>query len=130
MSANYCNPCCSYTCLHCQGSAPSTFPYNVPYTGQDATLRQNWFQSQANPTAPFTTNPNWPLNTGSNHSQIYTNQENKTIFNSINKLKEQGGLFGTGQPTFSSNQEKIKYIQAQYSQRAYGPRKGINTLYS
>lgn len=138
-----CDCSCKTTCYtsQCSGGCKSTTlgpqpPYNIPYTGPDTTLRNNWLESQqfydsANPKAPFTTNPNWPLDKGSNMSQIVTNQQNKTIFNYLNTLKEKGQLFKQARPTFSSDQERLQYINAQYAQAAYiDKKKGINTLYS
>jgi hypothetical protein len=137
--------CCdsSSVCVRQQTLCPpppeQTYPYNVPYTGTEIPLRSNWIVSQtdtsSNP-APFTTNPNWPLNTGADTNQIRTNTQAKTVFNNVNLRKQNGTLFGTGMPVFRTQHEKILYIQAQYSQPlGYPgdnnvPKKGINTLFS
>lgn len=129
--------CCCDCCCECPPKAitcpPNTAPqppYNVAYTGAQADLSANWFISQSTPSAPFSTNPNWPLNTGANHSQVQTNQQAKTIFTNINARKENGTLFPSIGPTFKSNHERILYLQAQYAQAVYLPKKGINTLYT
>jgi len=137
--------CCdsSSVCVRPQTLCPpppqQTYPYNVPYTGTETPLRSNWIVSQTdtsmNP-APFTTNPNWPLNTGADTNQIRTNTQAKTVFNNVNLRKQNGTLFGTGMPVFRTQHEKILYIQAQYSQPlgypgdSNVPKKGINTLFS
>lgn len=126
--------CCDCSCICIAAVCPSNPPpqprYNVPYTGTEEPLRSNWFTSQSNVAAPFSTNPNWPLNTGANVSEIKTNQEAKTIFTNVNQRKTDGTLFSSQFPTFSSHQELLKYKQAQYSQAVYLPKKGIDTLYS
>jgi len=114
----------------CSSTIPPQYPYNVPYTGREQPLKTNWLVSQSDPDAPFTTNPNWPLNQGANQSEILNNTKAKNIFVSINNLKDQGAAFGRNAPVFKSEQEKIAYLQAQYSQAYYLPKKGINTLYS
>ena len=123
---------CSYICVAttCPSNPPPQIPYNVPYTGTEEPLRSNWYNSQSNVAHPFSTNPNWPLNTGANTSQIKTNQEAKTIFTNTNQRKADGTLFSSQFPTFRSHQELLKYKQAQYSQAVYLPKMGINTLYS
>ena len=134
MSDDNCSCNCSCNCTPpiqiCPINPPPQFPYNVPYTGTEEPIASNWTISQSTPTAQFSTNPNWPLNTGSNHSQIQTNQQAKAIFVSINDRKANGTLIGTGMPIFKSHHEKILYIQAQYSQAVYLPKQGINTLFS
>lgn len=144
MSGCECNTSvCTRPLSNCSALPRQVYPYNVPYTadGSDsnAPLYNNWVTSQTNTAtspAPFTTNPNWPNNTGADVNQLRTNTQAKTIFTNINQRKENGTLFGTGFPIFKSNHEKILYIQAQYSQpRGYPgntnlPNKGINTLFS
>jgi hypothetical protein len=126
--------CCDCSCVIiptvCPPNPPPQPPYNVPYTGTEEPLRSNWFNSQSNVAYPFSTNPNWPLNTGANTSEIRMNQEAKTIFTNVNQRKANGTLFSSQFPTFNSYQELIKYKQAQYSQAVYLPKQGINTLYS
>jgi hypothetical protein len=133
----------------CSALPQQTYPYNVPYTGAEAQLNANWIVSQTNTStssAPFTTNPNWPLNAGSDTNQIRTNMQAKTVFTNINLRKQNGTLFGTGMPIFRTQHEKILYIQAQYSQPVGFPpgyrdlsgnllppnlpNQGINTLFS
>lgn len=136
--------CTTSNCVTPQIPCPiqplQNFPYNTPYTaGEEIALRNNWIASQTNTDlnpAPFTTNPNWPYNTGSDVSQLQTNTQAKTIFNNINERKQAGTLFGTGCPIFKTQQEKILYIQAQYAQPVGFPgdnnrlKLGINTLFS
>lgn len=133
------DPCADCTCCDCSCVSiatvcpPNPAPqpsYNIPYTGTEEPLRSNWFNSQSNVAYPFSTNPNWPLNTGANADQIRNNQEAKTIFTNTNQRKENGTLFSSQFPTFSSHQELLKYKQAQYAQAVYLPKKGIDTLYS
>jgi hypothetical protein len=134
---------CVRPLTNCSALPRQLYPYNVPYTANasdsDAQLYNNWVASQTNTatsSAPFTTNPNWPLNTGSDSNQIRTNMQAKTVFRNINQRKENGTLLGTGFPIFKSNHEKILYIQAQYSQPRGAPgvtnvpNQGINTLFS
>ena len=147
--------CCdsSSVCVRQQTLCPpppaQTYPYNVPYTGTESPLNTNWIVSQTNTSnspAPFTTNPNWPLNKGSDINQVRTNMEAKTIFTNINLRKQNGTLFGTGMPVFRTHHERLLYIQAQYSQPVGFPpgyrdpsgnllppnlpNQGINTLFS
>lgn len=121
--------CSSFSCSSCTSAIPPQPPYNRIFEGQDVNLRQNWNQSQSNPKYPFTTNPNWPLDSGSNHSQVKTNQQQKSIFTFYNQQKQAGLLFKTGGPLFKSNHERLLYIQAQYSQAQYLPKTCINSLY-
>ena len=124
----------SSECCNLEGIYPPNpvqrFPYNVPYTGPEEPIASNWIISQSTPTAQFSTNPNWPLNTGSNNSQIHKNQQAKSIFVALNDRKANGTLINMGMPIFKSHHEKILYIQAQYSQAVYLPKQGINTLFS
>ena len=137
--------CCdsSSVCVRQQTLCPpppaQTYPYNVPYTGTESPLNTNWIVSQTNTStssAPFTTNPNWPLNKGSDTNQIRTNMQAKTVFTNINLRKQNGTLFGTGTPIFRTHHERLLYIQAQYSQpvgypgNTNVPNQGINTLFS
>lgn len=120
---------CTTRCTTCTSAIPSQPPYNRAFAGQDKAPTQNWIQSQSDPKYPFTTNPNWPLNSGSNHSQIKTNDQQKHIFSYYNQQKDAGLLFKTGGPLFKSNHERLLYIQAQYNQAQYLPKKCISSLY-
>ena len=77
-------------------------PYNAPQNPNFATYAQR--------------NPNFPLNTGSNFSQIIQGAANNTIFTNINNtnqaIKDTGTLTQPYQ-MFKSNQERIAYLQAQ-----------------
>ncbi len=79
-----------------------TAPYNAPQNPNYATYAQR--------------NPNFPLNTGSNFSQIIGGQMSNTIFENINAANQ--AIKATGSKTtpyvmFKSNQERIAYLQAQ-----------------
>ncbi len=69
--------------------------------------------------ANFTTfaqrSPNFPYNTGSNHSQIVSNNSSNTVYNHINAVNTQIKNSGGGVPyiMFKSDQERIKYLQGQ-----------------
>jgi hypothetical protein len=121
---------CTTRCTTCTSAIPPQPPYNRAFIGPDSTPTQNWIQSQSNPKYPFTTNPNWPLNSGSNHSQIKTNNQQKHIFTYYNQQQQAGLLFKTGGPLFKSNHERLLYIQAQYNQAEYLPKKCISSLYT
>lgn len=61
-------------------------------------------------------NINFPLNTGSNHSQVVSNIANTVLFNNINDTNK--AIKATGSTTqsymmFKSDQDRLKYIQAQ-----------------
>ena len=61
-------------------------------------------------------NPNFPLNKGSNFSQIIQGAANNTIFTNVNNANQ--AIKNTGTLTqpyqmFKSNQERIAYLQAQ-----------------
>ncbi len=77
-------------------------PYNAPQNPNYATYAQR--------------NPNFPLNSGSNFSQIINGQMSNTIFENINSSNQ--AIKATGTTTapyvmFKSNQERIAYLQAQ-----------------
>ena len=77
----------------------------------------------------------FPLRPGSNQSQLTANNQAKTIFNSLNAQSNQvaAGLRRAQQPIFQSDQDRIRYIQAQYSQAIPGttnaPTYSVNTLF-
>ena len=79
--------------------------------------------------------PSFPLRPGSNQSQITANNQAKTIFNSLNAQSNQvaAGLRRAQLPIFQSDQDRIRYIQAQYSQPIPGttnaPTYSVNTLF-
>jgi len=116
------------------------FQYNAPNTSaQEVALRSIWLANQNNPdlnTSQFTTNPTVPYNTGADISELRENKQATAIFNTINQRKQSGTLIGTGCPIFRTQQEKIRYIQAQYTQPAGFPgggsrvKLGISTLFS
>ncbi len=60
-------------------------------------------------------NINFPLNTGSNHSQVVSNIANTVLFNNINDTNKAIKASGSTQPymMFKSDQDRLKYIQAQ-----------------
>ncbi len=77
-------------------------PYNSPQNPNYATNAQR--------------NPVFPLNSGSNFSQIIRGRTNNTIFENINQANQAIKASGsTTQPyvMFKSNQERIAYLQAQ-----------------
>jgi hypothetical protein len=116
------------------------FQYNTPNTAtQEIALRSLWLTNQGNTeldTQQFTTNPTVPYNTGADVGELRTNTAATKIFNTINQRKQSGTLFGTGCPVFRTQQEKIQYIQAQYTQPtgfaggADRVKLGINTLFA
>ena len=116
------------------------FQYNTPNTStEEVALRSIWLANQANPTLnteQFTTNPTVPYNTGADISELRENKQATAIFNTINQRKQSGTLIGTGCPIFRTQQEKIRYIQAQYTQPTGFPgdgsrvKLGISTLFS
>ena len=114
----------------CSPNPPPQPAYNIPYTAGNSVYVNNWISSQSNPAYPFSTNPNWPLNPGSNGSQITNNNQAKQIFTSVNSQQANGLLKGTGMPIFRTDQERMLYIQAQYSQAVYLPKKCINGLFN
>lgn len=72
----------------------------------------------------FTTYPNYPLNRGSNASEISRLAEARSLFNHVNTANHviaygSGALQGRPYVTFKSDQDRIKYIQATHSLR-YG----------
>jgi hypothetical protein len=79
--------------------------------------------------------PSFPLRPGSNQSQITANNQAKTIFNSLNAQSEQvaAGRRRAQLPIFQSDQDRIRYIQAQYSQAIPGTTNAktysVNTLF-
>jgi hypothetical protein len=85
------------------------------------------FQPQICPAAPYNSlinpnfatyaqlSPNFPLNTGSNHSQVVSNTGNNTYFNHINAQNAAIKASGSTQPyvMFKTQQERMMYIQGQ-----------------
>ncbi len=65
-------------------------------------------------------NVNFVLNQGSNHSQIVNNMANTVLYNNINTVNSAIKASGSGQPymTFKSEQDRIRYIQAQSAARS------------
>jgi hypothetical protein len=77
----------------------------------------------------------FPLRPGSNQSQLTANNQAKTIFNSLNAQSDQvaAGRRRAQLPIFQSDQDRIRYIQAQYSQAIPGTTNAktysVNTLF-
>ena len=116
-----------------------TFQYNTPNTpAQEIALRSIWLSNQTNPlldAKQFTANPTVSYNTGADVSELRENKQATAIFNTINQRKQSGTLIGAGCPIFRTQQEKIRYIQAQYTQPSGFPgdnrvKLGISTLFS
>jgi hypothetical protein len=76
-------------------------PYNAPSNPNFSTYAQR--------------NPNFPLNTGSNYSQVVSNNANNTIYEHINQKNAAIKAANSTQPyvMFKSQQERIAYTQAQ-----------------
>lgn len=125
---SYCPPQASEknTCSTAPPDAPYNSPHNTNYAVYQV-LPTNPYTGATNPTytqynslpnnKPFTLNPQYPLNQGSNASQLVNIQEAKVVFNNVNTTRLYNGASPTAPVTFKSDRERMLYIQAQASLR-------------
>lgn len=77
----------------------------------------------------------FPIRPGGDSSQITANNQAKAIFNSLNLQSEQvaAGVRRPQYPIFASQQDRIRYIQGQYTQAIPGTTNAktysVNTLF-
>jgi len=78
----------------------------------------------------------FPIRPGGDASQITANTRAKALFNSLNAQSQQvsAGKRQIQYPMFASQQDRIRYVQAQYSQPIPGttasPTYSVNSLFS